>query len=275
MSPAVKTDNADAIDKHQEINTTSSISTRDVANPPQNIPSTIVPTTQAPIVNAPININNQADAPFEAYDFINPFAPPGPVAAESSSCNIDTSNMHTFFKRHYKMTTCYRSEWCMFALTVSTTEPKNNKDAMADHAWIEAMQEELHQFNRLKVWELFDNPFRKTEEVYVAQPDGFFDSGHTEKVYHLRKALYGLKQAPKAWYDELSIFMMSKGFTKGENKFFLGHQIHQSPRGIFLNQAKYALVILKKHGMENCDSIGTPMATKPKRDADLSGTLVD
>ncbi|GKA70683.1 ribonuclease H-like domain-containing protein [Tanacetum coccineum] len=53
------------------------------------------------------------------------------------------------------------------------------------------------------------------EEVYVAQPDGFIDPDHLEKVYRLRKALYGLKQAPRAWYDELSNFLMSKGFTKG------------------------------------------------------------
>ncbi|GKE51301.1 retrovirus-related pol polyprotein from transposon TNT 1-94, partial [Tanacetum coccineum] len=38
-------------------------------------------------------------------------------------------------------------EMCMFALTVSQTEPKNIKEAMADSAWIESMQEELHQFN--------------------------------------------------------------------------------------------------------------------------------
>ncbi|GJT26069.1 retrovirus-related pol polyprotein from transposon TNT 1-94 [Tanacetum coccineum] len=42
-------------------------------------------------------------------------------------------------------------EMCMFALTVSRTEPKNIKEAMADSAWIEAMQEELHQFDRLDV----------------------------------------------------------------------------------------------------------------------------
>nr|GEW25894.1 retrovirus-related Pol polyprotein from transposon TNT 1-94 [Tanacetum cinerariifolium] len=35
------------------------------------------------------------------------------------------------------------------------------------------------------------------EEVYVAQPDGFVDPGHPEKVYRLMKALYGLKQAPR------------------------------------------------------------------------------
>ncbi|GJZ79554.1 retrovirus-related pol polyprotein from transposon TNT 1-94 [Tanacetum coccineum] len=95
------------------------------------------------------------------------------------------------------------------------------------------------------------------EEVYVNQPDGFVDPYHPDKVYRLKKALYGLKQAPRAWYDELSNFL-----------------IHQSPRGIFINQAKYAQEILKKHGMTSCDSIGTPMATK-HLDADLSGTPVD
>ncbi|GJS64643.1 integrase, catalytic region, zinc finger, CCHC-type containing protein [Tanacetum coccineum] len=106
--------------------------------------------------------------------------------------------------------------------------------------------EELHQFDRLQVWELIDKPFSKNviklkwlwknkkdedqimdvkmaflngplkEEVYVAQPDGFVDPDHLEKVYRLRKALYGLKQAPRAWYDELLNFLMSKGFTKGD-----------------------------------------------------------
>ncbi|GJR66207.1 retrovirus-related pol polyprotein from transposon TNT 1-94 [Tanacetum coccineum] len=52
-------------------------------------------------------------------------------------------------------------EMCMFALTVSRTEPKNIKESMADSAWIESMQEELHQFDRLDVWELVDRPLCK------------------------------------------------------------------------------------------------------------------
>ncbi|GKB53963.1 retrovirus-related pol polyprotein from transposon TNT 1-94, partial [Tanacetum coccineum] len=52
------------------------------------------------------------------------------------------------------------------------------------------------------------------EEVYVAQLDGFVDPDHLDKVYRLRKALYGWKQATRAWYDELSKFLISKGFTK-------------------------------------------------------------
>ncbi|GKB98802.1 retrovirus-related pol polyprotein from transposon TNT 1-94 [Tanacetum coccineum] len=60
----------------------------------------------------------------------------------------------------------------------------------------------------------------------------------------------------------------------GELKLFLGIQIHQTPRGTFINQAKYAQERLNKHGMTSCDSIGIPMATK-HLDADLSGTSAD
>nr|GEU80471.1 hypothetical protein [Tanacetum cinerariifolium] len=157
----------------------------------------------------------------------------------------------------------------MYALTVSTAKPKNIKEAMADSAWIEAMQEELHQFDRLQmdVKTIFLNGPLK-EEVYVAQPDGFVDPDHPEKVYRLRKALYGLKQAPRAWYDALSKFLTSKGFTKGL-------QIYQSPSGIFIKQANYTLEILHKHGMDKTQRIDTPMAMKPKLDADLSGNPVD
>ncbi|GJW35825.1 retrovirus-related pol polyprotein from transposon TNT 1-94 [Tanacetum coccineum] len=164
------------------------------------------------------------------------------------------------------------------------------------------------------------------EEVYVNEPSGFVDPYHPDQVYHLKKALYGLKKEPRAWYDELSNFLVSKGFSKGsidptlfitkhgedillvqiyvddiifgstnpklskrfaklmhnkfemsmmrELKFFLGIQIHQSPRGIFINQAKYAQEILIKYGMTSCDSIGTPLATKHLY-ANLSGTPVD
>ncbi|GJY93781.1 retrovirus-related pol polyprotein from transposon TNT 1-94 [Tanacetum coccineum] len=64
---------------------------------------------------------------------------------------------------------------CMFALTVSTAKPKTIKEAMADSAWIEAMQEELHQFDRLQVWELVDKPFGKNARLVAkgyAQEEG-------------------------------------------------------------------------------------------------------
>ncbi|GJU46587.1 retrovirus-related pol polyprotein from transposon TNT 1-94 [Tanacetum coccineum] len=392
------------------------------------LPSTHIQPKSKPTTSTNVHAEENND---NQTEFTNPLCTPVQENAESSSRNIGTSNMQTFNQPQYSE---YRwtkdhpltqvrgnpskpvqtrrqlatdPEMCMFALTVSIVEPKNIKEAMADSAWIEAMQDELHQFDRLQVWELVDKPFGKNviklkwlwknkkdedqtvirnkarlvakgyaqeegidfdesfapvarleavrifvayaahksfpiyqmdvktaflngplkEEVYVAQPDGFVDPDHPDKVYRLRKALYGLKQAPRAWYDELSKFLISNGFTKGiidptlftikygedillvqiyvddiifgstnpkfskrfeklmhgrfemslmgEMKFFLGLQIHQSPRGIFINQAKYTLEILKKHGMEKGQSIGTPMATKPKLDADLSGEPVD
>ncbi|GKB32076.1 hypothetical protein Tco_0871477 [Tanacetum coccineum] len=50
------------------------------------------------------------------------------------------------------------AEVCMYALIVSTTEPKNIKEAMLDASWIESMQDELNYFNRLDVWELVECP---------------------------------------------------------------------------------------------------------------------
>nr|GEU72732.1 retrovirus-related Pol polyprotein from transposon TNT 1-94 [Tanacetum cinerariifolium] len=184
---------------------------------------------------------------------------------------------------------------CMYALTMSTIEPKNVKEAMTDPAWIESMQEELLQFKRLDVWVLvpapdnnkpltlkwlfknkhdeentvirnksrlvvrgyrqeegldFEESFASVskmeaieiflayaahksftvfqmdvktaflhgtlkEDVYVCQPEGFIDVDHPSHVYKLKKALYGLKQVPRAWYDELSLFLLQNHFFKG------------------------------------------------------------
>nr|GFB00016.1 hypothetical protein [Tanacetum cinerariifolium] len=89
------------------------------------------------------------------------------------------------------------------------------------------MQDEIHEFDRLQVWELVPQPDcvmiialkwiykvkldeygdvlknkewlvakgyrQKEEEVYASQPEGFVDPDHPTHVYHLKKALYGLK----------------------------------------------------------------------------------
>ncbi|GJS56072.1 retrovirus-related pol polyprotein from transposon TNT 1-94, partial [Tanacetum coccineum] len=297
--------------------------------------------------------------------------------------------------------------FCYYDAFLTSVEPKNYKDALTQACWIEAMQEELHEFERLEVWELVPPPDKafvislkwiykvkldelggilknkarlvargyrqeegidfeesfapvarleairiflafaahmnmviyqmdvKTaflngnlrEEVYVSQPDGFVDPDKPNYVYKLKKALYGLKQAPRAWYDMLSSFLISNDFSKGsvdptlfirrEGKelllvqiyvddiifaastpelcdlfakimcskfkmsmigkisFFLGLQISQSPRGIFINQSKYALESLKKYGFESCDPVDTPMVEKSKLDEDKEGKVVD
>nr|GEV18665.1 retrovirus-related Pol polyprotein from transposon TNT 1-94 [Tanacetum cinerariifolium] len=116
---------------------------------------------------------------FDGNTFVNPFANPSISAAESSSSqNVDPSNVHTFYQPYpheFQWTKDHPLEqvirepprlvltrnqlrsdgdMCMYALTMSTMESENVKEAMTDPAWIESMQEELLQFNRLDVWVL-------------------------------------------------------------------------------------------------------------------------
>ncbi|GKB29523.1 retrovirus-related pol polyprotein from transposon TNT 1-94 [Tanacetum coccineum] len=276
--------------------------------------------------------------------------------------------------------------WCYFDAFLTLVEPKNFKQAMTEPSWIDAMQEEIHEFERLKVKtyesggvlknkaRLAAQGFRQEEgidfeesfapvakieairifvanaayknmtiyqmdvktaflngelkeEVYVSQPEGFVDQDNPSHVYKLKKALYGLKQPPRAWYDMLSRFLISQKFSKGavdptlftrhagndillvqiyvddiifastntamcnefanqmtnkfkmsmmgQMSFFLGVQISQSPRDIFINQSKYDSEIVKKYGLHSTDSVDTPMIENKKLDEDLQGKLVD
>ncbi|GJV66525.1 retrovirus-related pol polyprotein from transposon TNT 1-94 [Tanacetum coccineum] len=297
--------------------------------------------------------------------------------------------------------------WCCFHTELSKVKPKNFKMAVIEDCWFQAMQDEIHEFDRLEVWELVPRPvyvmvialkwiykvkldeygdvlknkarlvakgYRQEEgidfeesfapvawieairifianaatknmiiyqmdvktaflngdlqeEVFVSQPEGFEDPDNPTHVYRLKKALYGLKQAPRAWYDTLSKFLMANKFFKGavdptlftrksgkhillvqiyvddiifastdhnacnifskemsskfqmsmmgQMSFFLGLQVSQSPGGIFINQAKYALETLKKYGMDLSDPVDTPMVDRLKLDEDLLGIPVD
>ncbi|GKF00033.1 hypothetical protein Tco_0023383 [Tanacetum coccineum] len=139
---------ADALDKHQHQNTTHSSTTTVVAaEPPLNIHTTPQTTnqapTQVPTVNSPENIIqaeiNTECAQVDDDEFINIFSTPVQERGEKSSRHVDST------RRQLETD----GEMCMFALTVSQTKPKKIKEAMADSAWIKAMQEELHQFDRL------------------------------------------------------------------------------------------------------------------------------
>nr|GEX40896.1 hypothetical protein [Tanacetum cinerariifolium] len=137
---------------------------------------------QAPI-QPKIVADNVPNDMFDANMFVNPFATLSTSDAESSSSQyVDPSNMHTFYQPYphkFQWTKDHLLEqmlgepsrpvltrnqlWsdgdmCMYALTVSTMEPKNVKEAMTDPAWIESMQEELLQFKRLDVWVLVAAP---------------------------------------------------------------------------------------------------------------------
>ncbi|GJR14868.1 retrovirus-related pol polyprotein from transposon TNT 1-94 [Tanacetum coccineum] len=115
-------------------------------------------------------------------------------------------------------------EVCMYALTVSTIEPKNIKEAMQDHTFL-------------------NGPLN--EEVYVSQPEGFIDPEFPDHVYRLKNL-----------YTVLSKHLV---------------HVQQSPHGIFRSQSQYAIELLKKHGLDKCVSMSTPMAAK-RLDAELQGT---
>nr|GFA61709.1 hypothetical protein [Tanacetum cinerariifolium] len=218
------------------------------SNPQDKKPSTNIPSTSAPSthinVRAEENNNDQAEEGEHLQDdeFTNSFCAPTQDVADYKA-KVDMEN------KKDKDQTVIR-----------------NKARFVAKGYT---QEEAHKsfpIYQMDVKTSFLNGPLK-EEVYVAQPDGFLDPNHPEKVYRPMKALYGLKQDLRACRFEMSLM--------GEMKFFLGLQIYQSPIGIFINQAKYTLEILHKHGMDKGQSIGTPMATKPKLDADLSGNPVD
>nr|GFA44678.1 retrovirus-related Pol polyprotein from transposon TNT 1-94 [Tanacetum cinerariifolium] len=205
--------------------------------PTTNIQSLAKPITPTINVHTVENNDNQAkDTQFQQDEFINPFCTPNKKDEDQ---------------------TVIRNKARLVAKGYAQEEGIDFEESFAPVARLDAVPifvsyaaHKSFPIYQMDVKMKFLNGPLK-EEVYVTQPDGFVDLDHPGKVYHLRKSLYGLKQAPRAWYDELSNFLMSKGFTKGL-------QIHQSPRGIFINQAKYALEILKKHGMEKGQSIGFP-----------------
>nr|GEU69476.1 hypothetical protein [Tanacetum cinerariifolium] len=109
------------------------------------------------------------------------------------------------------------------------------------------------------------------EDVYMCQPEGFIDADHPSYVYKLKKALYGLKQAPRAWYDELSTFLLQNRFSKG----IIDPTLFTRRFDDDILVSNYVNEILKKYGLNTCDSIGTPMDIKNKLDLDQIRTPVD
>nr|GEW94545.1 putative ribonuclease H-like domain-containing protein [Tanacetum cinerariifolium] len=145
---------------------------------PLNTQTTPAPTCQVPIqaptVTSTGNINQAEtiteNAQVEDDEFINIFCTPVQDRGETSSHHpleqvIGNPSQSVRTRRQLES----EGEMCMFALTVSQTEQKNIKEAMADSAWIESMQEELHSFDRLDVWELVDIPLRQKQ---VFKPKG-------------------------------------------------------------------------------------------------------
>nr|GEV98545.1 retrovirus-related Pol polyprotein from transposon TNT 1-94 [Tanacetum cinerariifolium] len=152
---------------------TASTTIADIAPTPTN--SSSLP-TNIPITSQDVDELN-SNTIVDGNTFFNPFVNSSTSTADSSSSqNVDPSNMHTFYQPYpheFQWTKDHPLEqvigepsrpvltrnqlrsdgdMCMYALSMSTMEPKNVKKAMTYPAWIDSMQEELLQFKRLDVW---------------------------------------------------------------------------------------------------------------------------
>nr|GEZ77293.1 hypothetical protein [Tanacetum cinerariifolium] len=233
----------------QVVSKSSVVSTNDAPNQrqqhttPLNTHTTSAPTcqvpTQAPTVTSTENMN-QAEmveeyAQVENDEFINIFCTPVQDRGETSFRRIDSSNMHTFYQR-------YPSE----------------------HRWTK------------------DHPL----EQVIGNPSQFV---RTRRQLESDGEMCMFALTKNKCDDEYTVIrnksrLVAKGYAQKEGVDFEESfapvarleavRFTNSPRGIFINQAKYAQEILIKHGMTSCDSVGTPMATK-HLDGDLSGTPVD
>nr|GEZ89326.1 hypothetical protein [Tanacetum cinerariifolium] len=180
--PSANVENVPTVQEPQ-VRQTSTASTSSADNVPKLINSSShaanIPITSQDVDE--LNPNTMVDG----NTFVNPFANPSTgvaAVASSSSQNVDPSNMHTFYQPYpheFQWTKDHPLEqvigepsrpvltrnqlrsdgdMCIYALTVSTMEPKNVKEAMTDPAWIESMKEELLQFKRMDLWVLVPIP---------------------------------------------------------------------------------------------------------------------
>nr|GEY80304.1 hypothetical protein [Tanacetum cinerariifolium] len=244
--------------------------------------------------------DNVLNAVFEGDLFVNPFGIPSTESVVSSTQYVDPSNMHNFYQSYphdYQWTKDH---------PLDIMEPKTIKEALTDPAWIESMQEELHQFIRLDVWELIPSP----GGIKPLLLNGYSKTSMMKKITVIRNKTHlvvrGYRQeegidfeesfASVAWMEAIRIFLAyvaHKGFTVYQMDVKLAF-LHGSlkedvyvcqPEGFInadypshvykLKKSKYVHEILKKYGLNTCKIIGAPMDIKDKLDLDQIGTPVD
>ncbi|GKF08461.1 retrovirus-related pol polyprotein from transposon TNT 1-94 [Tanacetum coccineum] len=124
------------------------------------------------------------------------------------------------------------------------------------------------------------------EEVYISQTEGVVDptlftrqAGNDLLLVqiYVDDIIFASTNINIAMYNEFANQMTTKFKMSmiGHMPFFLELQISQSPRGIFINQSKYASEIVKKYGLYSTNSVNTPMIENKKLDEDLQGKQVD
>ncbi|GJS91376.1 retrovirus-related pol polyprotein from transposon TNT 1-94 [Tanacetum coccineum] len=234
--------------------------------------TTPAPTIQAPIVNANENINQAENVMFDEDKFINPF-----VARLEAVGIFVAYAAHKSFLVHQ-----------MDVKKAFLNGPlKEEVYVIQPNGFVDPHHPDKVYHLKKALYGLKQAPRAWYDELSNFLISKGFSKGSIDPTLFIIKHGEGILLV-QIYVDDI-IFgstnpNLSKKFIKlmhnkfemstiGELEFFLGVQIHQSLRGIFINQAKYAQEILKKHGMTSCNNIGSPMPTKPL-DANLSGTPV-
>ncbi|GJV73232.1 retrovirus-related pol polyprotein from transposon TNT 1-94 [Tanacetum coccineum] len=198
--------------------------------------------------------------------------------------------------------------FCYYDAFLTSVEPKNYKDALTQACWIKAMQEELYEFERLEVkldelGGILNNRTRLVARGYRQEEGIDFEESFAPvarldaiRIFlthaaHMNMIVYQMDVKTTflngILHEEVYVLCGIKTnpnheFSKGtvDPTLFIRRQgkdillISQSPRGIFINQSKYALESLKKYGMESSDPVDTPMVEKSKLDEDTQGKAV-
>ncbi|GKA59299.1 retrovirus-related pol polyprotein from transposon TNT 1-94 [Tanacetum coccineum] len=131
--------------------------------------------------------------------------------------------------------------WCFFDTFLTSVEPKNYKEALLEFSWIDEMQEEINEFERL-IEEGID-----FEESFA----------HIARMEAIRIFVANTKN------KNMTIYQMDVKTT------FLNDEIREEV------YTKYALETLKKYGMDSSDPVDTPIVDQTKLDEDLQGKPVD
>nr|GEW46894.1 RNA-directed DNA polymerase, eukaryota [Tanacetum cinerariifolium] len=246
--------------------------------PTTNIQPTSEPSTPT-YVDAGENNDNQAEEEhLQDDEFTNPFCTPVQEVAESSSHNIGNSYVYIFNQpqvSEYRWTKDHPLE--QVRRNPSKLVQTRRQLATDPEMCMFALTEELHQFDRLQVWELVNKPFGKTVIKLKWLWKNKKDEDQT--VIHNKARLVAKGYAQEEGIDFEESFAPMDVKTEFLNGPLKEEVYVAQPEGFVdpdhLKKAKYALEIRHKHGMEKGQSIGTPMATKPKLDADLGGNPVD
>nr|GEU82949.1 hypothetical protein [Tanacetum cinerariifolium] len=177
--------------------------------------------------------------------------------------------------------------WCYFDAFLTSAEPKNFKQAMTKPPWIDAMQEEIHESERLQVWELVSCPDKvmliKLKWIYKVKTNEFGGVVRIEAI-HIFVANAANKNMMVFQMDVKTAFLygeLNEGVYVSEPEGFVDQD---NPSHVYkLKKALYGLKqaqrswydMLSSFLISQHFSIDTFMVENNKLDKDLQGTPID